>query len=146
MPTNKIKTVGGGLALQVTMPARDARLVEDATEDDEATYLADVKVAGVDDTLLVFDADRTDPADRAELYRVAVRDARSQHEIRDATVQTKGHGYMVLLPGAAAAGFREGDTAPVRAADGLLIITSDTRRALRRGQDLETSWRDAIKE
>lgn len=92
----------------------------------------------------MFDAERTDPGHRAELYHVAVRDAASQHEIRDASIQPKGHGYMVTLPGARDAGFREGDAAPVRAAPGLLIITPDEHRYLRRTEDLEMSWEEMV--
>lgn len=131
---NRIKRSGGGLALQITEPARDAGLVlEDSNG--EATRLADVWVYGVDDCLLVID-DRVTAADRAALVASAARDTDSIYAGRRASVEIAGHGYLVQLPECRRAGFHEGDRAPTVTRDGLLVIHDGTQRRL--ADDLAT--------
>lgn len=126
---NSIKTSAAGLALQVTKPARQAELVlEDA--DGNAIRRADVYVYGVDDLLLVVDAERVSIADRAALVATAARDTESLHRGAAASVTAAGNGYQVQLPGCRAAGFTVGDTAPVVAAQGMLVVHDGTQRRL----------------
>jgi len=126
---NDIKASGGGLALQVTKPARDAGLVEEDAED-RPTYRADVVVYGVDDLLLIVDDDRVSMAHRAELVATAARDTDSIHRGAPATVEIAGNGYQVQLPGCRAAGFHEGDRAPAVARQGVLFIHDGSQRRL----------------
>jgi len=126
---NNIKASGGGLALQVTKPARGAGLVkEDAG--DRPTYRAGVVVYGVDDLLLVVDDDRVGMADRAELIATAARDTDSIHRGAPATVEIAGNGYQVQLPGCRAAGFHEGNRTPAVARQGVLFIHDGAQRRL----------------
>jgi len=126
---NSIKASGGGLALQITTPARDAGLVEEDTKN-RATYRADVVVYGFDDLLLVVDDDRVSMADRAELVATAVRDAESIHRGATASIEIAGNGYQVQLPGCRAAGFHEGDRSPAVARQGVLFIHDGDQRRL----------------
>lgn len=126
---NSIKQSGGGLALQVTMPAREASLVKE-DGDGEATYLADVLVYGFDDLLLVVDADRVDVGTRAELVASAASDTDSIHQGASASLEIAGNGYQVQLPGCRLAGFHEGDRAPVVSRQGLLCIHDGTQARL----------------
>ena len=122
---NSIKESGGGLALQVTRPARQAGLVEEDTEG-EATRLAGVHVYGFDDLLLVVDSVRVSGSDRAELVATAAKDTGSIHEGATASVEIAGNGYQVQLPGSRQAGLNVGDNAPVVSAVGLLVIHDGT--------------------
>lgn len=126
---NKIKESGGGLALQVTKPARQAALVEETSEG-EAMRLADVVVYGFDSCLLVVDADRVAMADRAELVATLARDMHSIHHGQPTSVEIAGNGYQVQLPGCERTGFRAGDSAPVIARRGMLFIHDGTKRRL----------------
>ena len=117
---NSIKESGGGVALQVTGPARETGLVlEDV--DGEAKELSDVYVWGFDGLLLVVGAG-VDMGHRADLVSAAAGDTESVHGGYPATIEVAGNGYQVQLPGAEAAGFEQGDTAPVVTADSVLVI------------------------
>ena len=133
--TNTIKQSGGGLALQVTKPARDAGLVEEGTDGD-ATYLADVLVYGFDDLVLIVDANRVDVGERAELVALAARDTDSIHQGVPASLEIAGNGYQVQLPGCRSAGFYEGDRAPMVSRHGMLLIHDGTQ--IRLVKDLAT--------
>ena len=126
---NSIKESGGGLALQVTGPARDAGLVRE-NADGEATRLSGVYVYGFDGLLVVVDAERVSAAERAEIVSTATTATESIHRGEAATVEIAGNGYQVQLPGAESAGFDVGDTAPVKTSDGLLVIHDGDGRKL----------------
>ena len=135
---NSLKESGGGLALQVTGPARDAGLVkEDA--DGEVERLSGVYVYGFDGLLVVVDAERVSTAERAEIVSTATEATGSIHRGGAATVEVAGNGYQVQLPGAESAGFDVGDTAPVVLSDGLLVIHGDADREI---VDLVSTVRD----
>ena len=122
---NRIKASGAdGIALQVTTPARAAGLVEE-DNDGEATYLADVRVYGFDDLLLVVDLEAVTTAHTTELVVAAAQDTNSIHRAMDASVQIAGNGYQLQLPPAADAGFHEGDKAPCHLAQAILVISRD---------------------
>jgi len=145
---NSIKSVGGGrgLALQVTEAVRAAGLVEESPpenpSDDESppypTYRADVRVHAVDSALLVVDrdTDRISEEDASRLVASAIRDTGTARDAEKATVQTKGHGYMLQLPCARDAGLREGHTALVQTAPGFLVIHRHSDDAERLATDL----------
>ena len=135
---NSIKESGGGLALQVTGPARDAGLVRE-NADGEATRLSGVYVYGFDGLLVVVDAERVSTAQRAEIVSTATTATDSIHRGEAATVEIAGNGYQVQLPGAESAGFDVGDTAPVVLSDGLLVIDGDADREI---VDLVSTVRD----
>ena len=118
---NRVKQSAGGLALQITQPARDAELVVECTEVN-ATRRAEVYVYGFDDLLLLVDSENVAVSDRAELVTAAAQDTSSIHRGGLATVEIAGNGYQVQLPGCRDAGFRLGDTAPVSVGDGVLVI------------------------
>ena len=134
---NSLKTVAGTPALQITHPARKANLVEErdvettGTRDwsKEPTYRAAVRVYAVDGHLLVVDRDRMAEHEIAELVMVAISDTDTIFRAANASVQVKGHGYMVTLPPAEDAGFRDGDTAPVIPAPNMLVIVHGKREA-----------------
>jgi hypothetical protein len=128
---NSIKSSGGGLALQVTKPARQAELVTEAS-DGNATRLADVLVYGFDNLLLVVDADQVSVSDRAELVSTIARDTNSIHEGQAASLEIAGNGYQVQLPGCRAAGFQEGTSAPTVTRSGVLLIHDETAGRLAR--------------
>ena len=125
---NSIKESADGLALQVTREARDAGLVTEDS-DGNATDLSDVYVYGFDGLLVVIGA-AVDAGDRAELVATAARDTGSVHEGTMSTLAVAGNGYQVQLPGCKAAGFTQGDTGHVRAADGVLFIHDGSQARL----------------
>ena len=135
---NSIKESGGGLALQVTGPARDAGLVRE-NADGEATRLSGVYVYGFDGLLVVVDAERVSTTERAEIVSTATTATDSIHRGEAATVEIAGNGYQVQLPGAESAGFDVGETAPVVLSDGLLVIHGDADREV---VDLVSTVRD----
>lgn len=118
---NSIKQSAGGLALQITQPARDAELVVEDTEGN-ATRRAEVYVYGFDDLLLLVDSETVAVSHRAELVTAAAQDTESIHRGGLATVEIAGNGYQIQLPGCQDAGFRLGDTAAVSVGDGVLVI------------------------
>ncbi len=125
---NSIKQSADGLALQVTREARKAGLVAEDS-DGNATDLSDVYVYGFDDLLVVIGT-AVGAGDRAELVATAARDTNSVHQGSMSTLAVAGNGYQVQLPGCKAAGFREGDSGHVRAADGVLFIHDGTKGRL----------------
>ncbi len=143
---NAIKTVAGGLALQVTDPVRAAGLVEEQEPEQKGendtppwpSYRAHVRVHSFEDVLLVVDrdTDRVSESDAADLVASAVRDTKTARDAEKARVQVKGHGYMLSLPPAEDAGFRDGHTAPVQTAPGILIIHKKSEDAARLAKDL----------
>lgn len=133
------------MALQITKPARKARLVEEKQKG-EATYMADVRVYAFDGFLLVGDRDKVDDGHIAELVRSAVGDRNSIHRAMNSKVMPSGHGYMIQLPCAEDAGFEVGETAPVgvdKSARGVLCISRDSRDHLI--EDLLTIRREQIR-
>ncbi len=120
MPNN-IKRSAGGLALQVTKPARQAELVVEDS-DGTATRRAEAHIYGFDGLLLVVDSENVAMNHRAELVAAAAGDTASIHRGGRATVEIAGNGYQIQLPGCREAGFEVGDTAPVRAKKGVLMI------------------------
>lgn len=121
---NTLREMGHGVALQVTVEARSAGLVEEDPEG-EATYRADVWAYSVDGALLVVDADRVGREDRAGLVASAARDTGSIYAGATASIQHSGNGYRVQLPSADRAGLEAGDTPSVRHAPGLLVIYAE---------------------
>ncbi len=128
---NSIKSSGGGLALQVTKPARQAELVIEDT-DGNAKRLADVLVYGFDSLLLIVDADKVSVTDRADLVSTIATDTASIHEGREASLEIAGNGYQVQLPGCRVAGFHEGTNAPTVTRPGVLVIHDGTASRLAR--------------
>ena len=118
---NSIKQSAGGLALQITQPARDAELVVEDTKGN-ATRRAEVYVYGFDNLLLLIDSENVAVPHRAELVTAAAQDTSSIHLGGLATVEIAGNGYQVQLPGCRDAGLSLGDTAPVSVGDGVLVI------------------------
>lgn len=119
---NQLTNTGDGLALQVTKPARSARLVkEDA--DGDTTHRATVVAYGFDDLILVLDRDpdRVPMADRAAIVDLAVRETESIHRGIDTRIQHSGNGYRVQVP-ATGTGFSAGDGLPCHAAPGMLVM------------------------
>jgi hypothetical protein len=138
---NSLKESGGGLALQVTKPARGAGLVHEDAEG-EPTRLSGVYVYGFDGLLVVVDAESVTAGDRAELVATAAEATSSIHRGEAASVEVAGHGYQVQLPGCKAAGFTRGDTAPVAVGDGLLVIHDGTNAPL--ASDLTTERAEQV--
>ncbi|WP_458190301.1 hypothetical protein [Haladaptatus sp. NG-WS-4] len=120
---NKIKRSGDGFALQVTKPARAARLVEET--DDEPTRLADIRVFAFDGLLLVIDLDRITDENIVKLATSAALDTVSIHRVANASLQIAGNGYQVQLPGAADAGFHVGDRTPCTPVPNMLVIAAE---------------------
>ena len=118
---NSIKRSAGGLALQITKPARQAELVVEDS-DGTATRRAEAHIYGFDGLLLVVDSENVAMNHRAELVAAAAGDTASIHRGGRATVEIAGNGYQIQLPGCREAGFEVGDTAPVRAKKGVLMI------------------------
>ena len=118
---NSIKRSAGGLALQITKPARQAELVVEDS-DGTATRRAEAHIYGFDGLLLVVDSENVAMNHRAELVAAAAGDTDSIHRGGKATVEIAGNGYQIQLPGCREAGFEVGDTAPVRAKKGVLMI------------------------
>ena len=131
MGANRIKRSGGGLALQVTTPAREARLVREP-DDGDVRDLADVFIVAVDDTLLVGHREDITGRDRIELVDALARDADSLYRIMYASIQPEGNGYQVQLPNAGDAGFEDGDRAPVTTGNDLLVIHDGEPRRVER--------------
>lgn len=125
---NQIKESADGLALQVTRDAREAGLVREDT-DGNPTDLSDVVVWAFDDLVMVIDKS-VDMGHRAGLVSAAAGDTESAHSGYPAKVAVAGNGYQVQLPGCKAAGFYEGDNAPVRSYEGVLFIHDGTRGRL----------------
>jgi hypothetical protein len=129
--SNSIKSSGGGLALQVTKPARKAELVtEDA--DGNAKRLADVLVYSFDSLLLVVDIDNVSVTNRADLVSTIASDTDSIHKGREASLEIAGNGYQVQLPGCRVGGFHEGTNAPTVTRPGVLVIHDGTANRLAR--------------
>jgi len=127
---NSIKQSAGGLALQITQPARDAEMVVEDTEGN-ATRRAEVYVYGFDGILLLIDKENVATTHRAELVASAAGDTDSIHRGEKATVEIAGNGYQVQLPGCRVAGFEIGDNAPVTVEKGVIVIhdASESRLA-----------------
>ena len=127
---NSIKQSAGGLALQITQPARDAEMVVEDTEGN-ATRRAEVYVYGFDGILLLIDKENVATTHRAELVASAAGDTESIHRGEKATVEIAGNGYQVQLPGCRVAGFEIGDNAPVTVEKGVIVIhdASESRLA-----------------
>lgn len=132
---NHIKKSAGGMALQITDPARDAGFVNENKEQ-QATRRADVYVYTFDKFILVIDAYRVSKKARAELVATTASDTDSIHRGTTVTVEHAGHGYQVQLVGADEAGFDIGDRAPVLSRPGLLLIHTGTTTRL--AQDIAT--------
>lgn len=126
--TNAIKDSGEGVAVQATIPARNAGLVEENAEGD-ASYLAEVRVYSFDGVLLVADRDprRIGVADVADLAGSLLRDTESIYQAVDATTKISGHGYQIQLPPAADAGFHVGDVVKMHTAPNVLVVTKRGR-------------------
>lgn len=130
---NTIKDRSEGLALQVTIPARKAGLVEE-DNDGETTRRADVRVYSFEGLLLVVDREKMDEAHIVELLKAGAGDTKTARQAIDATIQTSGNGYQVQLPPARDAGFREGDPAPCHPAPNQLVISKNSLRNEEHGQ------------
>jgi hypothetical protein len=118
---NSIKRSAGGLALQVTNPARQAELVVE-NSDRTATRRAEIHVYGFDGVLLVVDSENVAMTHRAELVAAAASDTDSIHRGGKATVEIAGNGYQIQLPGCREAGLHLGDIASVDVGSGILVI------------------------
>ena len=139
---NSLKTSAGGVALQVTKPARAAGLVEE-NEEGNATHLANVYVYGFNALLIVIDADRVHDEDRAELVATAATDSSSIYRGEMASVEIAGNGYQVQLPGCEEAGFRIGDDGHTISADSGVLLIHDGERT-RLADDLATIRREQL--
>ena len=100
---NSIKQSAGGLALQITQPARDAELVVEDTEGN-ATRRAEVYVYGFDDLLLLVDSETVAVSHRTELVTAAAQDTGSIHrgglaKLRSQATATKSNFPAVRMPG-----------------------------------------------
>ena len=126
---NSIKQSAGGLALQITTPAREAELVVEDS-DGTATRRAEVYVYGFDGLLLLLDSQNVAVSHRAELVATAATDTNSIHRGEIATVEIAGNGYQIQLPGCREAGFEMGDAAPVTLSRGMIIIHDRNQRRL----------------
>lgn len=138
---NSLKSSAGGIALQITKPARAAGLVEEDAEGD-ATRLASVYVYGFDGLLVVVDADRVSIEDRAELVVTAASDSSSIYRGEAASVEIAGNGYQVQLPGCKEAGFAIGDDGYTLPVDNVLLIHNG--RHARLAGDLATIRREQL--
>ena len=127
--SNSIKRSAGGLALQITKPARQAGLVVEDS-DGRATRRAEAHVYGFDGLVLAVDSVNVAMSHRAELVSTAASDTESIHRGGKATVESAGNGYQIQLPGCREAGFEERDTAPVRSGAGILVIHDGTKSRL----------------
>jgi len=139
--SNSIKRSAGGLALQITKPARQAGLVVEDS-DGRATRRAEAHVYGFDGLVLAVDSvnvamshraelvSNVAMSHRAELVSTAASDTESIHRGGKATVEIAGNGYQIQLPGCREAGFEERDTAPVRSGAGILVIHDGTKSRL----------------
>jgi len=132
---NSIKDSAGGLALQLTKPARKAGMVVEDT-DGEATRLAEVYVYGFDGLLLLIDADNVSARDRAEMVASAAKDTESIYQGTMSTVGIAGNGYQIQLPGCREAGFTLGDTAPTAVEQGIIVVHDGSNARV--AQDLLT--------
>jgi hypothetical protein len=137
--SNSLKSSAGGIALQVTKPARTAGLVEEDAEGD-ATRLAGVYVYGFDGLLLVVDAEDVSSEDRAELVATAASDSGSIYRGEAASVEIAGNGYQLQLPGCKPAGLKIGDDGHTLSADGVLLIHDGGQTRL--ADDLATIRRE----
>lgn len=126
---NSIKQSAGGLALQITQPARDAEMVVEDTEGN-ATRRGEVYVYGFDGLLLLIDKENIATSHRAELVASAAGDTDSIHRGEKATVEIAGNGYQIQLPGCREAGFEIGDTAPATAEKGVIVVHDGTESRL----------------
>lgn len=148
---NSIKFSGEGPALQVTKPARAADLAEEASDDnlegtDRWAQLADVRVYGFDDALLVVDRDHVDTEHTADLVAAAARDTKSIYLGANASVRPAGNGCMVSLPGLDETSLDVGETAPAHPAPNVLVITADTSDGVRLADDLTSIRREQVGE
>ncbi|WP_266083201.1 hypothetical protein [Haladaptatus caseinilyticus] len=137
---NKIKRSGDGLALQVTKPARAAKIVEE--NDEETTRRANIRVFAFDGLLLVVDIDRITNENMVELATSAALDTVSIHRVANASLQIAGNGYQVQLPGAADAGFHVGDRAPCTPAPNILVIAAEGSKRV--AADMATIRREQV--
>jgi hypothetical protein len=128
---NQIKESSDGLALQVTLPARDAGLVKE-NADGDPEWLAGVYVYGFDGVLVVVDAEKVSAGDRADLVATAAEATGSVHRGAAASLAEAGNGYQVQLPGCRSAGFSSGDKAPVHSGRGVLVVHDGTESDLAR--------------
>ena len=131
--TNSMKTTGGdSLALQVTHAVRKAKLVEEIGDEDNPlpyTYRADVRIHAFDGLLLIVDRGRVSNANQAELVAHAIEETESVGSALDVIVSVMGEGYMLQLPNAEEAGFKEGQPAPVQTAPSILVIHEQSDEA-----------------
>jgi hypothetical protein len=126
---NSIKQSAGGLALQITQPARDAEMVVEDTEGN-ATRRGEVYVYGFDGLLLLIDKENIATSHRAELVASAAGDTDSIHRGEKATVEIAGNGYQIQLPGCREAGFEIGDTALATVEKGVIVVHDGTESRL----------------
>lgn len=126
---NQLKNHAEGIALQITLPAREAGLVEEDS-DNEPTRRAETMVYSVNDLMLVLDTKQVSMAERTELVGSAIDDTGTLHRGWPARVTISGRGYLIQLPGAKDAGFQIGDRAPVVSRQGTLFVHDGTQRRL----------------
>lgn len=91
---NNIKARGQAYALQCTVAARKAGLVDDSVEPAETS---DVYVAAVGDLILVFD-ENVDIRDRTSIITSAASEIEHLGAAGFSKVQAEGNGYQVNLP------------------------------------------------
>jgi len=138
---NSIKESAGGLALQITKPARKADLVVE-NANGEATRLADVYVYGFDGLLLIIDTKNVSTAHRAELVASTAGDTNSIHQGAISSVGIAGNGYQVKLPGCREAGFELGNNAPTVVDQGVIVVHDGS--SVRLAEDLLTIRRSQV--
>jgi hypothetical protein len=118
---NAIKQPADGLALQITRPARQARLVKEDSEG-TATYRATVRIHAVDGLLIAVDVDEISDEEEAEIVAAAIEDTGSVYTSIEVSVGISGNGYQVQVSNAPDAGLHQGDTPTVTTAPGLLLL------------------------
>jgi len=127
------KRAAGGLAIQVTVLARDNGFIREDEEGNVRHRATEIYSYSFDGLILLVDTERVESPDRAELVAAAARDSGSIHYGGMTAISDAGNGYKVQLPGAVPAGFAHTDGgADVHTAggDGLLFVYRQDQRRL----------------
>lgn len=118
---NKLKKSGGGTAIQITKPARQAGMLKD--NNSENLRLAEVRIYSFDRLLVATDIERMNQKEISEIIIQAIEGTQTVFDAKKGRIQSAGNGYQLQLPPAEDAGFEIGDTLECQSAPGLLIFT-----------------------
>lgn len=140
---NSVKQSGEGPALQITKQARAVDLAETTSEDGaegakRRAYVANVRVYGFENALLIVDREKMTAQEIAKLVVSAAGDTDSIYLGASASIRPAGNGCMVSLPGLDPTGLKIGDTVPAHPGPNMLMITADTGAGMRLAEDLIT--------